>query len=151
MADIAEKLAMKGFTLRTGGADGADAAFEHGADRVSGMKEVFLPWKGFNGSQSNLFRIPEAATELASKIHPAWSRCSQGAQKLHARNTQQILGQNLDSESGFVICYARIIKGVPQGGTATAIKLAVRRSIPVFNLALSSFTADQIVSEVYGS
>ena len=48
-------LAKKGFILRSGGADGADKAFEKGCDLASGQKEIYLPWKGFNGNNSSLY------------------------------------------------------------------------------------------------
>lgn len=39
----AKTLAMKGYTLRSGGADGADSAFEAGADIVNGKRRfIFL-------------------------------------------------------------------------------------------------------------
>ena len=40
------------FVLRSGGASGADTAFERGCDSVGGEKQIFLPWKGFNKSKS---------------------------------------------------------------------------------------------------
>jgi predicted Rossmann fold nucleotide-binding protein DprA/Smf involved in DNA uptake len=42
--DIADKLAKKGYVLRSGGADGADLTFEAGCDNSNGLKEIFLPW-----------------------------------------------------------------------------------------------------------
>ena len=55
MAELAEELAGKGYTLRSGGAGGADKAFEKGCDAVDGKKEIYLPWEGFNGSKSELY------------------------------------------------------------------------------------------------
>jgi hypothetical protein len=45
MTDIAKFLSETGYTLRSGGAPGADFCFELG---VSGRakKEIYLPWKG---------------------------------------------------------------------------------------------------------
>lgn len=48
MAVVAAKREDDGFILRSGGADGADTAFESGVVS-SDMKEIYLPWKGFNG------------------------------------------------------------------------------------------------------
>lgn len=50
------------FILRSGGADGADSAFESGC---SGLKEIYLPWKNFNNNTSSLYRISPEATTLA--------------------------------------------------------------------------------------
>lgn len=49
MYKFAQKMALHGAVLRSGGADGADTAFEWGCDKKQGMKEIYLPWNGFNG------------------------------------------------------------------------------------------------------
>ena len=46
MTTIAKKLAKLGYTCNSGGADGADSAFERGAVI---NRQIFLPWDGFNG------------------------------------------------------------------------------------------------------
>lgn len=132
MIFIGQFLANAGYTLRSGGADGADTAFENGCDLANGKKEIFLPWRKFNGNPSQLYDVSNDALYLASQMHPAWSACSPGAKKLHARNTQQVLGENLDDLTTFVICWTK--DGKATGGTATAIKLARECKTPVFNL-----------------
>lgn len=136
---IGEGLA-KSHVLRSGAANGADTAFEQGA-RVSGGKcEIFLPWKNFNGSASELSTVSQEALDLAATIHPAWERLGAGPRKLHARNCYQILGENLDNPVEFVVCWtsdgcesaANITRDT--GGTGTAIALASLRRIKVFNL-----------------
>ena len=57
----ADVLAELGFTLRSGAAPGADAAFEEGCDRVDGKKEIYLPWKGF---QNSIILLPEGRSTL---------------------------------------------------------------------------------------
>ena len=52
MTKLAQDLCAKQALLRSGGAGGADTAFEDGADW---RKEVYLPWKGFNGNESKLY------------------------------------------------------------------------------------------------
>lgn len=136
MTLIAEKLSNHGLTLRSGGADGADTAFENGARAGKTKPDIYLPWPGFNNRKyPSSAPMTQAALQLAAEIHPAWNQCSQGARKLHARNTFQILGANLDSPSDFVVFWAPSKKGIVQGGTATAVKLAVSHGIPVFNLS----------------
>ena len=51
MRSLAQDLAAGGWTLRTGGADGADIAFETGHRSGGGADalEVYLPWNGYNG------------------------------------------------------------------------------------------------------
>lgn len=132
MKRIACDAAGDGLILRSGGADGADLAFENGCDMVQGEKEIYLPWKGFNNSLSTLYYIPEKAFEIASEIHPAWDKCSPGAKKLHARNVLQILGQDLNTPSSTVICWTK--GGEPVGGTRTALVLAQQLDIKIINL-----------------
>ena len=128
---IAGVLANKGFILRSGGAKGADSAFEKGCDRVKGMKEIFLPWRGFENSTSQLFNISDEAIKIAATYHPYWYNLSQGAQKLQARNSYQVLGYNLNTPSNFIICYTKGGKG--SGGTGQAIRIAKANNIPVFD------------------
>jgi len=115
-------LAASGYKLSSGGANGADAAFEEGARSVGGPVRI---WKAAEAT-------PEALL-LASEIHPNWKACTPYARKLHDRNCFQVLGQTLDEPARFVICWTP--GGKPVGGTATAILLAERYQIPIFNLA----------------
>lgn len=135
MTEIARALNADGWVLRSGGAEGADSYFEKGAGT---NKNIFLPWKGFNGSLSKLYEIPEEAFKVAEKMHPSWSNVSYAAKKLHARNIQQVTGPNLKIKSKFVVCWTP--GGKCQGGTATAIKLAETLEIKVFNLYTASVT-----------
>lgn len=140
MRHIATVLEQQGYILRSGGADGADQAFEDGVNQ-SWNKEIILPWNGFNKKSTSRLgytllpdRMVPAAMEMASQIHPAWDRCSSVARAFHARNMAQILGPWLDRPVEFVVCWTP--KGETVGGTATAIRLAQQKNIPVINLAL---------------
>ena len=144
MTAVAKWLYDKSMILRSGGADGADMAFEMGAGE---KKEIFLPWKNFNNNDSLLYHIPDKAFEIASKIHTAWDKCSPAAKKLHSRNVMQIFGQDLHTFSQFVICWTP--GGEEVGGTATAIRLAKKVGIPVYNLAIRS-DRDYIRNEMKG-
>jgi hypothetical protein len=128
---IAQWLGKQNCILRSGGAEGADSAFERGCDAVHGPKEIFLPWKGFNGSKSTLIVSDSQAFEIAAKYHPYWPHLNQGAQKLQARNSHQILGQDLRTPSDFVICWTK--DGSGAGGTGQAIRIANAGKIPVFD------------------
>lgn len=121
MQRIASQLENLGFVLRSGGATGADQAFESGVID-NRHKQIFYAT-----------HATKKAIDLASTIHPAWQYCTEYARKLHGRNCMQVLGTNLDTPSKFVICWTRDAKLV--GGTATAIALAKRQGIKVFNLA----------------
>lgn len=78
-------MALLGYCLRSGGADGPDEYFELGVDLAiylhgKGQKEIFLPWKGFRSNPSHLNGsgyLPEVMKEMiyvASEYHPAWKK-----------------------------------------------------------------------------
>lgn len=149
MQKLGHKMAKMGYTLRSGGATGADSAFAHGwgtawsedVDNLGNSKckaEIFLPWEGFNDQYSTmegryLLKSSEA-TQIASDIHPAWNRLSRGAKALHARNVYQILGQDLNTPSKCVLFYAEPQGSSVKGGTRTAVELAKIHGVPVFNM-----------------
>ena len=141
MTKIAEKKQSYGHILRSGAADGADAAFEAGAGR---LKEIWLPWIGFNGHDSLLVPTPQAF-ELAAKYHPAWNKCRLGARKLHARNCHQVLGKDLKTPVQIVIGWTRDAAG--GGGTGQAIRIARAYDIPVHDLG-DPFTRKQHEEEL---
>ena len=136
MTTIGVKLAPT-HTLRSGGAGGADSAFEMGVDSVRGPKQIFIPWSGFAGRMPQrgvvFAGVGPNAMELAERFHPAWYRCSPGARKLHARNGYQVLGPRLDEPVDFVICWTPLARG--SGGTGQAIRIARSRGIPIHDLA----------------
>lgn len=137
MSLMGKHLAQTGYTLRSGAAQGADAAFEAGCDYVSGPKEIYIPWPKFQESKSTLVLDSldsEKATKIAEEFHPYWHNLSQGARKLQARNSHQVLGKDLESPSDFIVCYTKNGKG--SGGTGQAIRIAAAHGIPVFDCGL---------------
>lgn len=140
MTQLARVLARKGFTLRSGHAQGADQAFEEGCNIENGSCEIFLPWRGFEGSDSDFASPTPEAVFLAETVHKAYKYVSHGAQKLIARNMHQILGRDLKQPSRFVLCWTpdgcinEETYTKQTGGTGSAIALASRNNIPVFNL-----------------
>lgn len=141
MRHIAGRLAMRGYVLRSGAADGADAAFEAGCEAAKGKSEIWLPWKGFNKHADTGFYPTELHAQMAEQVHPAWDRLSRGPRALHSRNVGQVLGQTIDTPVSFVLCWtpdgceSEATRTRDTGGTGTAIVLASRRGVPVFNLA----------------
>ncbi len=131
MVKVAAWLSRRGYILRSGKAPGSDEAFEKGCDMVKGEKEIFLPWTGFNNSESNLVVKDKRAFDIAKKYHPYYDRLGQGAKKLQARNSHQILGKDLETPCDFVICYTGGGKEI--GGTAQALRISKDYNIPVFN------------------
>lgn len=141
MRKLARRLAQLGFVLRSGAADGADAAFEAGCDEVQGAKSIWLPWKGFNGHSTEHCCYPTPAHEaVAAQFHPVWSRLSQGPRKLHSRNVGQCLGEDLATPVAFVLawtpdgCESGTTRTRDTGGTGMAIAIASQHGIPVINL-----------------
>lgn len=130
MTRIAKYLCSKDYILRSGGAVGADSAFEVGSEE---KKEIFLPWESFNNSKNKFFEIPVEAYEIGRKYHPAWANLKEYVKKFHARNSLQVLGKDLKTPSDFVVCWTR--KGSVIGGTGQALRIAKAYDIPIFNLA----------------
>ena len=129
MTRIGTALADKGYTLRSGGANGADLAFEKGCDLVQGNKEIYLPWKGFNKNPSTFHTISREALRMGEFYHPYWSKLSNSARLFHSRNCYQVLGLTLDNPVDFVVCWTT---GV--GGTQQALRIAKDKGIQIYNL-----------------
>lgn len=138
---IVEHLNKKGYTLRSGGAPGADSFFEEHAEK----KEIYLPWRGFNGNTSLLFNPTPEAFEMAQKYHPNWGRLSHGAKKLMARNCHQVLGLDLKSPTDFIVCWTK--DGKATGGTGQALRMAEDLKIPVYNL-YNKDILDKIIKDI---
>lgn len=117
MTNVARRLYLRGYTLRSGGAIRADKAFEAGS---MARKEIYRPRDATEESMS-----------IAEKHHPAWDKCDEVARRLHGRNVFQVLGRDLQSPSHFVACWTA--DGKDSGGTGLAIRIALSESIPVFN------------------
>lgn len=130
MTKIATILATKGYILRSGGADGADKAFEKGVMNVL-KKEIYLPKLKFNGSLSTLLPSPEAF-DIAARFHPVWDELDESSKRFHARNAHQVLGKDLKTPSEFVICWTK--DGKASGGTGQALRMAEHYKIPIRNL-----------------
>lgn len=126
---ITRLCSFKQYTLRSGGACGADLMFEI---THSGIKEIYLPWKDFNDNKSMLFIIPDAAFELAKTYHPTWDKLSMPVKRLMARNCMQVLGKDLNSPSEFLVCWTP--KGKMIGGTSQALRVAIDKKITIYNL-----------------
>lgn len=154
MTRIAERLSVLGYTLLSGGADGADEAFRQGAKLNKGKAEIYRPWPDhkmvLDSWRGQRVIVPDRpmfdkAEALVQPTHPAWNRLSEAAIKLHSRNAMQCLGENLDNPVDFVVCWTPdgCINGQTRtretGGTATAIVLAANHGIPVVNMARQSW------------
>lgn len=126
----AMRLALGGHTGRSGGADGADTAFERG-------------WKVIKPSTLYIYR-PEAGVydswlRHAAQHHPNWDACSEWARKAHARNSAIICGHNLLKPAQTVLCWTP--DGAVVGGTGQSLRVALAHGVPVFNLAVQPIDA----------
>lgn len=131
MRGLAHDLEDLGYTLRSGGAEGADSAFESGTTRAN--RRIYLPWQGFNGKTGIVIGHVPTYTEIARQHHPAWNKLSPGGKALHTRNVAQVLGFWPESQkSEFVVCWTP--GGLGGGGTGQAIRIANAYSVPVYDI-----------------
>ena len=166
---VARELQGKGYTLRSGGADGADVAFERGAGSA---KEIYLPNTDYvNKSTGEYFQkeraeaglrdesrdivlvdnwpkggrryvnggVHEKTVAIAREIHPSPEMLIKrpGVEKLMARNTLQVFGEDLSKPVDFVLFYAEEGDNPlrPNGGTGQAVEMARRKGVPTINMA----------------
>ena len=145
MGTIARGLTKVGGILRSGGATGADSAFEAGVPDPS-KKQIYLPYAGFQGNRSRLFGNPTPESiEWARKAHPYFDKMKPDsfAYKAHARNAHQVLGQDCKTKAAFVVCWtpdgderADQSHSIDvTGGTRPAIVIPQLHGVHVFNLA----------------
>lgn len=141
MTTLAIHLREQGFVCRTGYAIGADQAFYKGAAPdviVYNPKEIIVPNGGLS-LDCTKFGNWHIALEIAASFHGGWKDLSPFAKLLIARNTYQILGDDLNTPSKFVVCWTR--DGATSktsrntGGTGQAIRIATHLGIPVYNIA----------------
>ncbi len=133
MKDYATELEKRGYILRSGGADGADSAFESGV-LLDLHKDIYLPWKGFNGKSGIVVGDRADLREIAKAHHPVWFELSRGMRAMHTRNVAQILGHgSVALPSQFVLCWTPGARS--GGGTGQAIRIAKAHHIPVYDLA----------------
>jgi hypothetical protein len=119
MTLIAKRLAGSGFILRSGGAKGADSAFEAGA-----------------GNRKEIFKATHAnptAIELVREFVPHWANCNAYVRKLHGRNLMIVWGPEFKTPVKAVICWTKNGKDI--GGTGVGIRAARHLGIQVHNLA----------------
>lgn len=145
---IASFYTCKGYTLRSGAAPGADDFFESGSFK----SDIYIPWNGFNKKTDDHSRYIcpikaldnwDEALDILCQVRPDLKRvvqnshnlvCKDSYYLLHGRNVYQVLGHDLNTPSDFLACWTP--NGKCKGGTATAIKLADKYDIPIYNIAI---------------
>jgi hypothetical protein len=158
MVWIAKELCKKNYILRSGGADGADTAFEDGCNMVNAnFKEIYLPYENFNYNKSERYETQWEAYAIAQRYHPIWNHLPDYAKKFHARNVHQVLGDDVTkpNPSSFLICWTK--DGVDYGktskdtgGTGTAIRIAQDYGVKIINLKNTSalYSREDVLKEV---
>lgn len=73
-----------------------------------------------------------------------WNNCNDYAKGMHSRNCHQILGYDLKSPVDAVVCWTPEGKFI--GGTRTALLIAQKENIPIFNLGL--FDKNKVLSDI---
>ena len=158
MTQLAEELALEGWHLSSGGADGADSAFADGALR-SGARRIWIPWNGYNGMRRGAGVVdcqthPQrwrmetvAAKAMTGGRGSGLGGLSRGVKALFVRNAFVIAAGAFDRPVDAVVCWNPV--GKERGGTAHALRIA--RDLPegsplVINLAEQSVeqTLDQL-------
>lgn len=132
MREMGGFLLKQGYTLRSGGALGADKAFEEGVDkeykRNPELRKEVLEKEIFTARDW----IPQWAYEEAERFHPAWYRLTAYAKKLHARNSMILYGLDGKTPVDFIVCWTP--EGKISGGTGQALRIASVRRIKIFNM-----------------
>ncbi len=147
---IGEVMASKGYTLRSGAAQGSDFNFHQGVFNGNPLlSEIWIPWNGFmkderpsNGKGSTYIIPDKEDFEVARKhyldtgIISWFDNMKQGAQKLHGRNYFQVHGFN-DELSKVCIYAAKESKFKEEsGGTRSAVMLSRLMNVPCYNLLI---------------
>jgi len=114
------------FILRSGGAKGADSAFERGVK--DHMKDIFT-------AEDCSF----AAEIYAEKYHPNWTACSPYVRRLMGRNAHVLFGEMLDTPVEFVLCWTP--QGKITGGTGHTLRMAMEARIPIYNFGSDGWEA----------
>ena len=146
MESISLNLGNAGWKLRSGGAIGADSAFQCGIKDLPKLKEkqeIYLPWNNFNynlacddiGVYVPTHHQFMKAEPLTRKYHSYYDRLTSKARNLMIRNAFQLLGINLDNPVAMVICYTE--NGKIKGGTGQALRISKDYNIPIYNLGNS--------------
>ena len=139
MTQLASKLENLGYTLRSGGAAGADTAFERGVSNPAN-RQIYLPGPNFNLKTAGQLgfidstKLPnwQQAIATVNQFHPAPEKLSEYARNLMARNAMQVLGQTMNQPAKMVVAWTP--GGQVTGGTGQALRMAQAYKIPIRNL-----------------
>jgi hypothetical protein len=133
MVNIASKLEERDYILRSGGAKGADSAFEGGVTDPKN-KEIFT----VDDISDDSWTYEVASKLVPLNIKRSFATWKPYTRKLIARNVMQILGRTQSLPVRFVICWCPTnnYQDSSGGGTAYALRLAIQKDITIFNMFL---------------
>lgn len=164
MTAVMAALAARGWTLRSGGAEGADQACDAGFADHRDQAQIFLPWKGFEGSTSPFYPPYVQDGILAGTIEHLRGRWEPKlltgrespanllanayllAERFHPAWHKVSPGsRKLQTRNGHQILGLKLddpsdlvvawtVNGEATGGTGQAIRIADHFGIPVVNL-----------------
>lgn len=126
MTKISRRLEKKGYILRSGGAKGADLAFQEGVQKIQNTI-IYYAYTS----------IPDWAFEKVNEYtdkNRNFDTFAPYARKLLARNMMQVLGEDGTTPSKFLICWTP--QGKEVGGTRYAMRCAKAHGVPIFNLGI---------------
>jgi len=159
MEEVGYSLAKMGRMIHSGGAVGADKAFQIGVERFcreNGIspcerQRIFLPENYFKGlkhdEKRGIYSFPRStryseAVSMAKRVYlnpKAARNWPEWMSNLMGRNCLQALSEDLSTPVSAIICWTKdgSIDGSKKssGGTGQALRLAKKFNIPVFNLA----------------
>jgi hypothetical protein len=139
MTQLAARMEVEGWRLRSGGARGADAAFEAGVQNPRN-RAIYLPGASFNQRQagpggyvdSTVLPSWQQALATVEQYHPAADRLSPFVRSLMARNAMQVMGPAMDRPADLIVAYTP--GAAVTGGTGQALRMAGELGIPIRNL-----------------
>ena len=148
--EMGKEVLERGWWIRSGHSEGADYAFEIGAQQHC---IVYLPWSGFNKEKpvlgtSTTYPLRDEVLKIVYKHEPYAKDLSDGVKLIKSRNVYQVLGVDLQSPSDVVVCWTE--EGEVVGGTGLAIKIATANKIPVVNVGdpKTSRNLDEIIQGI---
>ena len=151
MKKIGYYMVSKNVILRSGGAEGADTAFQKGCEKwckennvkFKDRQCIIIPWNNFNNHTVNVDKGITTdnhwlSYDITIDTHPNDKNLKDAHMKLMQRNVTQVYGYEPHDQSGLLICWTPdgAVEKTTQisGGTGQAIRLAINGDVEVFNL-----------------
>ena len=137
-------------TIRSGHAQGADWAFERGAQERC---IAYLPWGSFNtylisDALKHTIHNEDKYIQFTNEYHQAPQHLKGTDKLLMNRNVCQVLGVDLQNPADLLICWTK--NGSDAGGTGQAIRIAQANGVPIFNMYHEKYnTCEKLIDEIH--